>query len=628
MKSNISQLILLFFLVLNSTTAQDNFEPNNTITNAATLDCEQFYQPFIQELGDQDWFKVDMQSAGALSAEISNVSNSLDIDVSIWQLSNGQSILIANDDDTNAGGGQSVTVTAFLEPGIYYIRVVDELDNSFNDSESYGLKISCYENNLEINQTIALASSISLDTCFLDNIWGENQLYFDSNNGSTDQDWFRVQVEESGTLDIAITFVPSTIDINLEIWTITNGQPKIVADDDDGNSSGGQSMFSTAYLEPGTYYVYIYDELNNSTTSETYNFCSRFIPNNEEINQTIDLASTIPQDTCFEDNIWGENELYVDSNTGDDDQDWFKVEINNSGYLSAVLTSVPAQLDLNVEILTKVSGQIIKLADDDDNNASGGQDLITTAYINPGTYYIHISDELNNFTTEETYNFCLSFFENELEVNQTISLASPIPVDTCFQENIWGENEMFLTSNEGDNDRDWFKVEVPAACELKASVTDVPLSMDINIELYQIVNGQTVLRSNDSDGTAAGGQDIDLTFDAEQGTYYILVEDENNNFTTDEYFTFCVSCLGTTSIEKSPLSNISIYPNPAHDYILLEGQQPIGSRYQIINSLGTTVVDDTISESHIQLSNLVSGIYYLIINDNSTSKRIHKFVKI
>jgi hypothetical protein len=608
---------LLSLCSFNLLLGQDTNEPNNDISTATTITCGNVYEAFIQELGDIDWYEVEVSQNGYLSVDVFSVPATIDINLEIYQFIDDQLKLIADDNDGNAGGGQSLTTTAYLNAGTYLILVEDENSNSFEDMEAYSMSVSCFVNTFEINQTIELASLIAQDTCFEDNIWGENECFFNSNEGSDDQDWFAVQIDEPGKLSVDLTSVPANLDLNLEIYLIDqNSQPVKIADDDDDNASGAQDVTTTAFINPGTYYIHIEDENFNETNQETYNLCVSFFPNAFEINQTIDLAAFIPRDTCFEDNIWGENELFFDSNEGDDDQDWFEVLIDEPGKLNVAITSVPSSLDLNLEIyIIDENGQPKEIADDDDDNANGGQELAATAFVSPGTYYIHIEDENFNETIQETYNFCISFSPNAFEVNQTIELAAPIPQDTCFEDNIWGENECFFDSNEGDNDQDWFEVQIDTACTMDIAITDVPNNLDLNLEIYQIVDGQATLIADDGDGNANGGQELSASFSAEPGVYYIHIEDENHNFTTEEMFTFCISCEVMVSTEEALTLPVKIYPNPTNGVVIVNGFSR-DAAYSITDSKGKVHLRATLIRNEINLSSLPAGLYFISVSDD------------
>ncbi|MEQ9307205.1 MAG: T9SS type A sorting domain-containing protein [Marinoscillum sp.] len=73
------------------------------------------------------------------------------------------------------------------------------------------------------------------------------------------------------------------LDLNLELYSIDNSAPVKVADDGTPNSNGGQTLNITTELIPGTYFIYIHDEGNNSTSQETYSFCINCKPKPIEV---------------------------------------------------------------------------------------------------------------------------------------------------------------------------------------------------------------------------------------------------------------------------------------------------------------------------------------------------------
>ncbi|MGK0363959.1 MAG: hypothetical protein ACI85O_001013, partial [Saprospiraceae bacterium] len=533
-------IIFTVVLLSNFLYAQNEFEPNDVFGDAATIACDSNYESYIQNLGDKDWFEVNVSQPGVLKVQVNGVPNNLDLNLLIYQVVNGLPKIIAYDNDTNANGGQNVEAKAFVTQGNYLISITDESNNAFSNTESYNLVVTCLVDNFEINQTIDLAKLIPQDTCFEASIYGENHCYFTSNEGANDQEWYQVNISETGYLRAAVTSVPSNLGINLTIHQIINGQPKVISDD---NAGGGQSLTSVAYVEAGTYYINLNDESNNATNQETFTFCSNFFPNQTEINQIIDSAFLIPQDTCFEEEIWGENLCFFTSNEGANDQEWYQVNISETGYLRAAVTSVPSNLIINLTIHQIINGQPKVISDDNDDNAGGGQSLTSVAYVEAGTYYINLNDESNNATNQETFTFCLSFFPNETETNQIIDFAFLIPQDTCFEEEIWGENLCFFNSNEGANDQEWYRVNINYPGKLVVRLTSVPNNLDLNIGIYQIIDNQPTLISCDNDDNAGGGQSLTSVAYIETGTYYIKINDESNNATNQETFTFCIEFL-------------------------------------------------------------------------------------
>ncbi|MEM1121987.1 MAG: PPC domain-containing protein, partial [Bacteroidota bacterium] len=348
---------------------QDQFEPNNEFNNATSIDCNTFLDASIHVEGDQDWYRFQAPTTGYYNVRITNVPGNVDIDVGIFQENAGLTENIAFDNDNNSSGGQDVFVTAYLSVGTYYVRVVDENDNNANASETYRLSINCLPSIYEVNHTFEDAITIDKDGCFEERIYGQNLNFATSTDNSIDKDWFVISIDEPGYLTIEITAVPGNLDLNIDIYQLTNGQPERISFDQDNNAAGGQSMVNTAVVDNGLYYVLVNDENSNATNEETYFFCSSFIPSSRELNQNISTATSIATIGCFEERIFGQNALFNTSSNADNenDRDWYKVEITQSGYFSVNVSQVPGNLDLDVGIYTLENTQPVSVADDNDN---------------------------------------------------------------------------------------------------------------------------------------------------------------------------------------------------------------------------------------------------------------------
>ncbi len=434
MKKTILLPVLLFFFMGQIAFAQDAYEPNNEFPNAAPITCGNTYNALIQSLGDVDWFRVEMATAGYLTAKVNNVPSPLDLNLEIHRLINGQAQFIADDDDDNAGSGQALTATGYVEAGTYLVFIEEE-DGDGTSPAQYTLEIECNSDLQEINQTYLLASSIPTDTCFSALIFGENDNFASPEDGDDDQDWYRVEILETGILEVFITSVPSILDLNLEILEDTGSTPKRVADDDDDNSGGGQDLMSVAYLNPGTYYIHIEDEDHDRTSDDPYDFCIAFTPNKNEVNQTFELASPIPLDTCFNENLYGENENYETSEDGDDDQDWYLITADSTCFLRIELTEVPSVLDLNMTLFQLENNQLVLVANDGDDNAGGGQNLFIETVLEPGGYYIHIEDEDHDRTAKESYKICVNcdFDSGISTINPSPFIVFPNPGNGVFR---------------------------------------------------------------------------------------------------------------------------------------------------------------------------------------------------
>lgn len=87
-----------------------------------------------------------------------------------------------------------------------------------------------------------------------------------------------------------------------------------------------------------------------------------------------------------------------------------------------------------------------------------------------------------------------------------------------------------------------------------------------------------------------------------------------------------LTCAGA-SISENDLQSISLYPNPAEDFIQLSGMETFTTgEVKIVNSLGQCVRKQTYTGETLDISGLSKGIYYLTYRQNQVQKTL-RFVK-
>ena len=67
-------------------------------------------------------------------------------------------------------------------------------------------------------------------------------------------------------------------------------------------------------------------------------------------------------------------------------------------------------------------------------------------------------------------------------------------------------------------------------------------------------------------------------------------------------------------VEEVEAMNMTVYPNPATDYIMVNAQNPVS--VDIFDMTGRLVLTST--ESKIDVRNLETGVYFVRVNGNAT----------
>ena len=116
---------------------------------------------------------------------------------------------------------------------------------------------------------------------------------------------------------------------------------------------------------------------------------------------------------------------------------------------------------------------------------------------------------------------------------------------------------------------------------------------------------------------------IRITLQAADGTYYVIVT--VNNCTSDKSNEIDFA----RGIEKNDaFEGILIYPNPAHDNLIIENDNSIGPiDFEIMNNNGKKIYNSILNDrSIIDLTQYSSGIYYIRFSEKD-SEYILKFIK-
>ena len=83
-----------------------------------------------------------------------------------------------------------------------------------------------------------------------------------------------------------------------------------------------------------------------------------------------------------------------------------------------------------------------------------------------------------------------------------------------------------------------------------------------------------------------------------------------------------VSCIG---VEENILNNVSIYPNPAEDFIMINSENVEFA--EVIDIYGRVITASEINgETRIDMSDFANGIYYVRLHSNGETA-VQKVVK-
>ena len=109
----------------------------------------------------------------------------------------------------------------------------------------------------------------------------------------------------------------------------------------------------------------------------------------------------------------------------------------------------------------------------------------------------------------------------------------------------------------------------------------------------------------------------------DEGTYYVLLLATNNCGTETYQQTITISATGI-EIYQTPNTNISIYPNPAKDNVVIIQEEGSFSSYSIVNGLGQVVLSGKVvsNKTEIDLFAVATGSYVIQLQSENTTNNL------
>ncbi|PSF34929.1 hypothetical protein C7H19_18145 [Aphanothece hegewaldii CCALA 016] len=505
------------WLNLPNVSSNDRFESNNTFSTPKDLGP---VSGFRQEnnlsitSSDQDWFKFTISEQTTAQNYISiDFDDSGDLDIALY---NSQNQLI--DSSSGVDNSEIISLGSLIQ-GTYYLKVY----GYFGSTNDYNLTINApgTTSSIATDQFEANGGNNTRQTATnLKNFdWGQQvgfKAWENISIGTNDQDWFKFELQATGTLSdyVAIGFDTYQGDLDLELYNASGTLIKSAKGFRDTES------ISLENLAIGTYYAKVSGYTGKTNPNYTLFIntpgSDRFEENDSRA-QATSLTRTTPLQT------WDSLSL--------DDEDWFKITLPN-GVTSNDYVSISfdhSQGDIDLELYDS-SGTKISSSTGVGNSESIS--LPTLIYLgNPPSadYYVRVFGYGNatNPNYSLTVNAPISNTGDWLEANNTQATAKDLNTqfsqqlqagETFIQLGVDAEKPLSIHNN---TDKDWFKFTIASAGQLGdyASISFDHTAGDLDLYLYNSPTATTSIRKSEG---IANTQTIDLKGLA-AGTYYLQV---------------------------------------------------------------------------------------------------------
>ena len=203
------------------------------------------------------------------------------------------------------------------------------------------------------------------------------------------------------------------------------------------------------------------------------------------------------------------------------DVDWYTVTVPSTGqggYLTIGVTEVAQTTSLKSDLYSATTNGLIY--DNDDSNAAGASVYTWVAAAAGAPFNVAVSGLYGDSRAVGAYTFTASFLPavEPNEPNNDRAQATPLALGTPIQGLFFRGyiDDMTIT-----DPSDYYKITLPAAGMLSATVTDISTSLRGEVALFDSAGG--LLVSADSENETFGA-DAQLMYSASTaGTYYVLV---------------------------------------------------------------------------------------------------------
>jgi hypothetical protein len=474
-----------YVLLIGFTPAADPFEPNDSFGMASPLKAGQDYQASIFPIRDTDWYRFAVDHRGELQVVITSVASDLDVVFRVWD---GNRDVISDWFAPLARGGDTVGTLDLATAGEYYLEVTDGSYDA-RSTEPYSLRVTFTPtaDDDEPNDQFREATPLRFDQPHVATILPVR-----------DTDWYRVQVDHQGELQVTVTGVPANLDVDFRIW---NANRDVISDWFAPLARGGDTVGSFDLPAPGRYYIEMADGAYDARSVQPFTVTAVFRPAADpfEPNDRFGAATALQLDSPVQTNILPRG-----------DTDWHYVDLPHQGQLSVAVTDVPANLAVAVRVWNAnrdvVSDWFRPLA-------RGGPTAAVVDVPAAGRYYLEVADSEGRERSIEPFTLTVTFepTADRREPNDSLETATRIELDQAVSANILPVG-----------DRDWYAINIARPTTLHVLVTRVAPDLDISCRVWD--SQPAVIR--DWFGPLARGGNTEASVEiAQPGRYYLEVAD-------------------------------------------------------------------------------------------------------
>lgn len=486
--------------------------------NARVLNSGVTQQGYIEYVGDADWFRLEIPlNTNTLRVELSNqvLQSTVDLSVTIYG-SDGLTLLGGRYDPYGGDGLTQITLELTVEDLPFcFLAVRDYLGNDADPLNPYFLKATLTDGPGDGNNSPASATPLAC-----------GQELTEAIHTQGDVDWFQVELPAgSDILAYSFTMPPGSPDIMLTLYESMATTAIVSLSDPDGSDGTTSLGWNAHLLQTGTYYLAVRDALDDDADADLLYTLRAECLADPDLNE--------PNDRAADATALGQDSPVSGFLAFQEDEDWFRITMPGDGLLNLSLQTASGGIPLEflVTILAG-DGQAVE-AESQVDVGEEPLDFSTRVALSAGTHYLRIQDDNDDGADAQNAYSVAFHFDPDPDPNEPNgnfpTRQENLDNATLLQLGIPGSG--YIGSNA---DQDWFKVYVSQPGIHHFSIDNQTASaVDLSLSLYRPGGQSLILVRYEDDGQGEDGPTHveGQLFFFDSGTYYLLVQDLNNNET-------------------------------------------------------------------------------------------------
>jgi len=457
-------------------------EPNDSFAQADPIAPSGSVTGTIDPVRDVDFFRLEVPRAGELAVRIGNVAPELAIG---FRVHDADRRVNTNWQRPLREGAETIGFADLPRGGAYFLELRHSGDNAAS-SQPYVLETTFtpVAEAWPPNDSPATAAPLTLSVPVLATILPAG-----------DVDWYRVQVDHRGEMQLRIDQVPAELTIIARVW---DADRRVLHNWMRPLRAGADNDMTFDLPQAGEYFLEVRDN-DRERSAEPYRLTADFTPvdDSAEPNDSIGTAYPI---------VLGEDVRETILPRGD--VDWFRFDIPGRSRLEATITEVAPELEIVMRVW------------DDDNRVyhnwirplrAGADTEAVIDFALAGRYYLEVRNDGSDGRSTQPYllRTRLTPVVDLHDQNDSIGRADPIRLGAPVQATILPAG-----------DRDWYRLAVDSDTRLHVHLSGGPPDMTLTFRVWNADN-RVVLnwqRAPDAGSEVAGEIDV-----AEPGFYFIEV---------------------------------------------------------------------------------------------------------